>query len=62
MSPTQNYVLYRLVATTEECVGYVVNVVVWDGKDKLSVPDGLAIVADPAGQYPIGSTYPATSA
>lgn len=53
----QNYAEYRTVASGSEPVGYVVNVVVWDGSTPYSPGDGLALVADPDGKYPIGSTY-----
>ena len=54
---TSTYAVYRTAASDAEEVGFVVNRIVWDGKSEYSPGDGLAAIADPAGKYPIGSTY-----
>ncbi|MBM9400393.1 hypothetical protein JUN65_02135 [Gluconacetobacter azotocaptans] len=54
-----NYILYRTVAAGDEPVGYVVNVIVYDGTSPLPLPSGVAVAADAARQYPIGSVYTA---
>lgn len=56
---SQNYAVYRTIASGSEAVGYVVNVIVWDGISTYSPGTGLALVADPDGKYLIGSTYTA---
>lgn len=57
----QNYAEYRTAGSGSEPVGYVVNVIVWDGQAKYSPGAGFALVADPDGKYPIGSTYTAAT-
>ncbi|BCI68059.1 hypothetical protein [Acetobacter aceti] len=57
----QNYAEYRTVASGTEPVGHVVNIIMWDGVTPYTPGDGLALVADPDGKYPVGSTYTATA-
>ncbi|MFT9364859.1 MAG: hypothetical protein ABF572_04875 [Gluconobacter sp.] len=58
MSSSNRYILYRTAASGNEAVGCVVNVFVWGGTGtELPIPPDTAIAADPAGKYPIGSTY-----
>ncbi|MBV1835667.1 hypothetical protein [Acetobacter estunensis] len=51
------YAVYRTVAADSEAVGSVVNRINWDGSSPYSPGDGLALIADPDGKYPIGSIY-----
>lgn len=60
MAASQRYIEYRTVASGEQGAGYVVNAVVWDGVTPFMPGDGLALVPDPDGKYPIGSTYSAS--
>lgn len=53
----ERYAVYRTVATSAEAIGYVWNIIEWDGTSTWSPPAGSAAVADPDGKYPIGSTY-----
>lgn len=55
------YAVYRTVAVEGSTVGTVVNRVLWDGVQPWVPGDGLAVVADPDGKYPLGSVYEATS-
>ncbi|AQS84016.1 hypothetical protein A0U92_03665 [Acetobacter aceti] len=57
----QNYAVYRTSVSGSEAAGYVVNAIVWDGVTSYSPGDGLALVADPDGKYPVGSTYAAST-
>ncbi|MFT9385513.1 hypothetical protein [Acetobacter sp.] len=59
MGNAENYIVYRTEASGDEGIGYVVNAIMWDGTGSLSPGDGLAIVADAKGDYPIGSIYAA---
>ena len=62
----QAYAVYLTAAATvsgtARVAGYVVNRVLWDGASDWTPGSGLAVVADPDGLYPIGSTYTASAA
>ena len=62
----QAYAVYLTAAETEQGtarpIGYVVNRVLWDGASAWTPDSGCAVVADPDGLYPIGSTYTASTA
>ncbi len=58
---SQPYAIYRTSATPDEPAGQVVDRIVRDGTGNWNPATGLAAVADPAGRYPIGSTYTATA-
>jgi len=57
MSNPENYIVYQEAASGSVVAGTVVNVIIWNGEGALSPGAGLAIVADPNGEYPIGSVY-----
>jgi len=60
--PLTNYAIYRTESGNGQNVGYVVNNILWDGISSYKPGSDLAMVADPDRLYPIGSTYPVTTA
>lgn len=54
------YAIYRTAASGEEAFGAVVNRIIWNGTASYNPGEGLALVADPSGAYPIGSVYKQT--
>ncbi len=61
MTQPDAYSVYLTAATVEHPIGYVIDRVLWDGTADWLPPTGTAIVADPNGAYPIGSSYTAPS-
>ncbi|GBR00570.1 hypothetical protein [Acetobacter oeni] len=57
MADSARYIVYRTAASEDQAAGYIVNAVMWDGITNYSPGSGLALAADPAGQYPIGGSY-----
>lgn len=54
------YAVYRTAASEEEVSGTVVNRIIWNGTASYNPGEGLALVPDPTGSYPIGSVYKQT--